>query len=162
MRLEFRHGLPHQFAPVGQEQHALHAFGAQQDVGQSDRRPCLARAGRHHEKKLALGGVNTLGDSPNGLVLIVAASDVRIDRDALQRLRELALVMQSLQVVPRVEARDLSRRVALTIPELDLFAVREEDKWVLAELRFDEIGIVCSLPLTCQFVSRRALRFNHG
>jgi hypothetical protein len=47
------------------------------------------------------------------------------------------LVAQAFEVIAGVKARDLSGRVAVAIPELDLLAVGEEDERIVAKLGLD-------------------------
>lgn len=109
--------------------------------------------GAHHQQELAPGGIYAFSDSANGFVLIVAASDVCVDRDTIQRLGKLPLVAQPLQVVPGVEARYLSGRVAFAIPKLNFLAVGEEYKRIAAKFCLDCIGVVGRLALSSNFIA---------
>lgn len=70
------------------------------------------------------------------------------------------LVFQSFQVVARIKARDLSRRIAVTIPKLDFFAVGQKDEWINTKLGIDSVCIIGRLAFAGEFVSRRALGFD--
>ena len=153
MGLELGHGLANQLAPVGQKQHTLNTFGAQQQVNQANRGARLARASGHHQQELALGGVEPLGDAADGLVLIVAAGDAGVDLDTCQRAGMTALVGKALQVVTAVEPGDFAWRIGRPIPELDLFAVGQEDERVEAEFGLDGVGVVGCLALAGQLIA---------
>ena len=94
--------------------------------------------------------------------MVVAASDIRVYRDASKGLGELPLVAQPLQIVTRVKAGCFSGCVAFAIPELNLFAVGEEDKWITAELGFDSVRIVSGLAFSSELIARGSFGLDYS
>ncbi len=129
MRLEGAGGLVHQRGAVGEEQHALDPAGPHQQVDERDHRAGLARAGRHHEQRLALAvGLEALGDRADGALLVGRLSRRwRCSPRLGERLAAGAALDQQLQLVALVEAADASRRIARVVPDPVLVAVGTED-----------------------------------
>jgi hypothetical protein len=121
-------GLTHQGDAVGEEQHPLHPVLAHEQLGQRDHRPRLARAGRHHQQRLALVlHLERLGHRSDGALLVVALHDRPIDGGILQRPSGGAPLDEQLELVLGVEALDLARGIERVVPEVMGVAVGVED-----------------------------------
>ena len=112
MGLERVDGLVDQGGPVGEEQHPLDPVGLHQLVDQRDHGAGLARAGRHHQQRLALPLVERRADRLDRAGLVVALDDAAVDGSAGQRQPGLAALDHQLQLVAGVEPLDLPRRIA--------------------------------------------------
>ena len=114
----------------------LTQFGLHQLIDQRDDGAGLARAGRHHQQRLALLAVERVADAPDRAHLVVAArrSPCR-SRRRRAASRVVAALDQQFQLVAGVEALDLARRVAGgVVPDPVLVAVGVEDHRAAAEL----------------------------
>ena len=156
--LEGVHRLVHQRHAVGQEQHALDPVAAHQQVAERDHRARLARAGGHHQQRLAVVvALEGLGDAPDAARLVVALDDGRVDLARGQRLARAAPLDRKLQLGLLVEALHRARRVARVVPEPVLVAVGVEDQRALAELALQAVGVELGLLLADACIAPRAL-----
>ncbi|KFB70333.1 MAG: hypothetical protein AW09_004582 [Candidatus Accumulibacter phosphatis] len=76
MALEGIHRLVHECHAVGEEQHALDAVAAHQQIAQRDHRARLAGAGRLHQQGLAvMVALEGFGDAADAAPLVIALDD---------------------------------------------------------------------------------------
>ena len=158
MRLEGPERLVHQRRTVGEEQHALGPSGAHQHVDQRDHRAGLARAGRHHQQRLALRlNLESAGDVADRALLVGTLDDLSVDCHLAEALAALAALDQQFQLVALVEAGDAARRVADVVPKPVLVAVGIEDDGAAAVARLEAVGVELGLLATAFGLLARAL-----
>ena len=156
------HGLANQLPSVGQEQNALHAARAEQDVYERDGGAGFSCSGGHHQQEAAPGRVDGFGEAPDRLGLVGSAGDRGIELDPGQGRGVTPLVQQPFEILSGKEAADGSWRIAIPVPEQYFLAVGEKDKRVGAELAGDAVGVVRGLPFARKGIPARAFRFDDG
>ncbi len=158
MLLEGEQRLLLQRQSIDQEQHALRPARTHQRVHQGDRGARLPRPGRHHQQELAAPRLDRLEQSADGLDLIVAAGDRRVDQLDRQRTLRLPPLRQPFEVVARRKAHDAGRGVRARVPEEMLVAVGVHHERGLAAVdALQLLGVLLRLLLAELGVATRLL-----
>ncbi len=162
MRLEGGMRLFHQRDPVGQKQHPPHHVRPHQLVDQRDDRPRLARAGGHHQQRLA-GAVlsESIAHAADGANLVRALDNGLIHRHLIQRFDRGAALDQQFQLVAFQEAADRARRISRIVPQPMIVAVGAEYQRAAAMGSFKAIRVKLGLLLADEGVLFRALGLDH-
>ena len=140
--------LVDQGGAVGEEQDPFDPVRHLQQVDQGDGGAGLARAGGHHQQRLALLAVERISHSLDGAHLVGPAGDVGVCLRRCQWELGLAALDQQLELVAGVEALGLARWVAAgVVPDPVLVAVGVEDDRSSTELRLEAVGVELGLLL---------------
>ena len=154
-------GLGHQRIPVSQEQNVLHPAVLQQYIAQGDDRSGFAGAGGHDQQSFpAVLVAKGIANSLDGTLLIVPARNVLLYHHIFERHPHGAQVEHLLQIPLGVDSRALALRV-LTVENVGLKAVGQEDRRAAAVLLFQNVRIEFCLLTTLGHIHTGALGFDH-
>ena len=152
--------LSRQSDPVNEEQHPSDGAGLEEPLDERGGGSRLAGAGRHLHQQVAPSAGDFRAQLVDAIYLVVAVHDAPVGFDAGKVATNTPGGDLSLQIVLRIEARDLPRmRVGLAVEKQHVLAVREED-----ERHFELLGVVAPLILRGYRIGARPLGFQrrHG
>lgn len=133
--------------PVREKEHPLRTVLPQESIDDRHRHAGLPRAGRHDDQRLPVTFIEVLKNPLDVLDALGPIDDTGVDLDQSFRVDPRVLEPEPLKVFLCVEALQLSKRIALPVPEPYLVAVGEEDEDVLTGLPPDVVGILLRLLL---------------